>query len=173
MKYGLILEEPVIYIVNAFGLVIASICIFYFYKFSEDRVKTEKLILSSFIGTCLVLVYVRVFYSSNVVTVTDVLGLLASFCSICMFGSPLLSISKVMQSKSVTGHIIFPVALLSLIVCILWTSIGFAFHDTFILIPNFIGALLASAQVLVYIKFKNVKMIHVLPTKVNMEERED
>lgn len=173
MKYGLLLQEPVIYGVNGFGLIIACICLYYYYKYTEDRVATEKKILYAFVFTTLVLLYVRVFYADNIASVTDQLGLLSSLTSICMFGSPLLSVSKVIKTKSVTGHIIFPVAILSLIVCMLWAYVGMLLLDYYILIPNMIGTALALGQVALYIKYKNVKMIHVLPTKVAMEDRGD
>jgi solute carrier family 50 protein (sugar transporter) len=173
LKYGLLLQEPVIYVVNGFGLVISVICLFYYYKYSQDRVQTEQQMLYVFLFITLVLLYVRTYYSAYVSEVTDQLGFLASVSSVCMFGSPLLSLSKVLKTKSVTGHIIFPVAILSLIVCILWTMIGMFLVDDYIFYPNLIGSILAFGQVAVYIKYKNVKMIHVLPTKVDMEERGD
>jgi solute carrier family 50 protein (sugar transporter) len=173
LKYGFLLEEPVIYGVNGFGLLISCICLFYYYKYSQDRIATEKQMLFTFLFTTLVLLYVRLFYASNVAQVTEQLGLLCCLASICMFGAPLLSLSKVIKTKSVSGHIIFPVAILSSIVCILWTLIGSYLRDDYIFYPNLIGSFLAFGQVGVYIKYKNVKMIHVLPTKVDMEERDD
>ena len=142
MKYGFLLQEPVIYGVNGFGLFIACVCLFYYYKYTEDRVATEKQIVYAFSFTTLVLLYVRVCYSSNVTEVTDQLGLLASITSICMFGSPLLSVSTVINTKSVTGHIIFPVAILSLIVCVLWTYVGLLLKDDYIFYPNLIELIL-------------------------------
>ena len=128
MKYGILLDEFVMYSVNAFGLVVTSVCLYFYYQYTHDKVAMEKITLYTLVFLTTVLAYVRVCYDSLwVPDVLNQLGLLACSFTMIMFGSPLLSLSKVIRTKSVTGHISLPVAALSLAVCILWTCVGCVF----------------------------------------------
>jgi hypothetical protein len=59
----------------------------------------------------MILAYIRFFYAS-VVNIVDQLGLLACTFTIIMFGSPLLSLSQVLKTKSAAGYISLPVILI-------------------------------------------------------------
>jgi solute carrier family 50 protein (sugar transporter) len=165
MKYGLIIDEFVIYSVNGFGILVSFACFYYYYQYTDDKFKFERYLTGTLAGIVSVFLYVRFFYDS-VSNIFEQLGFLASLCSVGMFGSPLLSISQVVKTGSALGHISLPVAASSLVVCVLWTVIGINLHDNFVTIPNGLGAGLALTQLLVYYKYRTKETISVLPSKL-------
>ena len=114
----------------------------------------EKVILGGILFLYVIFIYVNIFFGPNTLTQ---LGFLTALFSMIMFGSPLLSLSKVIQSKSTTGHISLPLASISLGVCIVWTLIGMQLNDAFVIVPNFTGGVLSAIQIAVYFYFRGAK----------------
>jgi hypothetical protein len=63
----------------------------------------------------------KIFRNPNIATV---MGLISCSVSVCMFASPLATMKQVFQKGSAEGLISFPLAILSVIVCVLWTLYG-------------------------------------------------
>jgi solute carrier family 50 protein (sugar transporter) len=124
MKYGLLLDESLMYVVNGIGLLVSALCLGLYYRHSEDKALVERQIIYAFLFLVSVLSYVRFFYPI-VPTILEQLGLLACVFSIIMFGSPLFSLSRVIRSGSVQGHLSLPVASLSFAVSLSWTLVGY------------------------------------------------
>ena len=123
-----------------------------------------------FLFVTLCLSYVRFAYNYYD-DVLDQLGLLSCTFSIVMFGAPLLTLKQVITCKNASGHISLPVAALSLLVTILWTSVGVQFKDSFIIIPNALGIILSLAQLTVYWVYRPNHTL--LPTRVPTMEETD
>ena len=85
-----------------------------------------------------------------------------------MFGSPLLSLRKVLVTKSTIGLISFPVTIVSFIASGLWTMYGFILQDYFMVVPNLLGAMLCVLQLLVLFAF-NRTLNGVPATKIKMD----
>lgn len=147
-KYGTLVEEEVISLVNGIGVICGIICLTIFWIYSIEKEATEKKIVYVLLFLCVILGYCRL--GSNLAEITSLLGFLSAFCSILLFGSPLLDVAKVIRLKSTQGIINFPLLVLAFICSSLWTLIGFEMSDKNVIIPNFIGALLCSIQLAVF-----------------------
>lgn len=123
MKYGLLLDESLMYTVNGVGLLVSALCLGLYYRHSDDKVTAEKQIIYAFLFLVSVLSYVRFFYPI-VPTILDQLGLLACVFSIVMFGAPLFSITRVIRSGSAQGQLSLPLASLSFAVSLSWALVG-------------------------------------------------
>ena len=75
MKYGILLDEFTIYFVNGFGLAVIFTCIlfifikglYYYYKYTDDKIAFEKQTAFAFVLVTVILAYVRFFYASGAV----------------------------------------------------------------------------------------------------------
>jgi solute carrier family 50 (sugar transporter) len=143
LKYGLLLNNDSIISVNIVGLIIAIISIYVFFVYTHQKDDTERKIQITLAFLVAVLLYIIVFYSEET---KYQLGFVTAFFGILMFGSPLINLSRVIQTKSTVGLISLPMTAASLVVCTLWTLIGYQINDIFVILPNFAGGVLAVIQ---------------------------
>eukprot|EP00842_Homolaphlyctis_polyrhiza_P004802 jgi/Hompol1/5322/HPOL_004332-RA len=150
LRYGLSLHQPAIVAVNAVGCAVAAFSIYVYCKFSEDRDSAERTVLMALASIFLVYLYAAASQTSESV---EHIGLLSTLFSIIMFGSPLLSVAKVIQAKSAYGLISLSMASISLVVCLLWVLFGVQIKNSFVILPNVIGAALCLIQIIVFARY--------------------
>ncbi|GJP35070.1 hypothetical protein CLOM_g19533 [Closterium sp. NIES-68] len=82
-----------------------------------------------------------------------VFGLSGDCTSTASFAAPLTAVAQMVQTRSVE---FFPIQLcaVSLVHTIVWTAYGASTSDIFVAAPNFLGLLLSSVQVLLYMLYR-------------------
>ncbi|KZV43923.1 hypothetical protein F511_33601 [Dorcoceras hygrometricum] len=75
--------------------------------------------------------------------------------SIAMYGSPLVVMKQVIQTKSVE-FMPFYLSLFSFLASSLWMAYGLLSHDLFLASPNLVGSPLGILQLLLYCKYRKV-----------------
>ncbi|KAM7504847.1 hypothetical protein LguiB_003751 [Lonicera macranthoides] len=79
-------------------------------------------------------------------------GSIALVASIAMYGSPLVVVKQVIQSKSVE-FMPFYLSLFSCLSSSLWLAYGLLGHDMFVASPNLLGTPLGILQLVLYCKY--------------------
>ncbi|KAJ1690763.1 hypothetical protein LUZ63_014918 [Rhynchospora breviuscula] len=78
-----------------------------------------------------------------------IVGILASFVGIMMYAAPLSVMKMVVQTKSVE-YMPLSLSVATFINCVCWTAYALIPFDLYIIIPNGVGVILATAQLLLY-----------------------
>ncbi|ORZ36210.1 sugar efflux transporter for intercellular exchange-domain-containing protein [Catenaria anguillulae PL171] len=144
-KYGLLVPDRAIALVNGTGLVLSIIYMGVYYINHQDRDALDKhLLLASLV------VYPTLIYSQFVTldTATRHVGLIACVCSIVMFGSPLSALRRVLAARNASAMSL-PVVSMSFVTTALWTWYGALIDDTNVIVPNGIGLVLAVVNLVV------------------------
>ncbi|KAG2332656.1 hypothetical protein Bca52824_003836 [Brassica carinata] len=81
-------------------------------------------------------------------------GSVGLVASISMYGSPLIVMKKVIETKSVE-YMPFYLSFFSFLASSLWLAYGLLSHDLFLAAPNMVGAPLGILQLILYFKYKN------------------
>ncbi|XP_073131350.1 bidirectional sugar transporter SWEET3 [Henckelia pumila] len=82
-------------------------------------------------------------------------GSIGLTASVAMYGSPLVVMKQVIQTKSVE-FMPFYLSLFSFLASSLWMAYGLLSHDLFLASPNLVGSPLGILQLLLYCKYRNV-----------------
>ncbi|KAL9252491.1 Bidirectional sugar transporter SWEET3-like protein [Drosera capensis] len=81
------------------------------------------------------------------------IGSIGLFASVTMYGSPLVVVKLVIETKSVK-FMPFYLSLTSFLASSLWMAYGLLSHDLFLATPNLVGSPLGILQLLLYCKYK-------------------
>ncbi|OLP97985.1 Bidirectional sugar transporter SWEET6b [Symbiodinium microadriaticum] len=76
-------------------------------------------------------------------------GLVTDVLNILLYGSPLIVMRKVIRTKSVK-YMPLPMSVLTLVICILWSTQAIFISNMTVLVPNAVGTLLGVAQLILY-----------------------
>lgn len=114
----------------------------------SEGIFSQRLVVS-FVGVCLLLTYIK-YYTRDHDTAVLHLGFVASGFTIAVYGSPLVSVANVIRHKS-TEFMTFSMSLAGFVVSSLWTIYGHLVQDKFITVPNGIGVILGSVQLLLFV----------------------
>ncbi|CAN6444364.1 unnamed protein product [Victoria cruziana] len=95
-------------------------------------------------------------------------GSVGLVASVCMYGSPLVVMKRVIQTKSVE-FMPFYLSLFSFLASSLWMAYGLLGHDLFLMAPNLVGSPLGLMQVILYCMYKNVGKA-IPSSKLDVEE---
>ncbi|GMH19616.1 hypothetical protein Nepgr_021457 [Nepenthes gracilis] len=144
---------PVITI-NGLGILLELSFILIYFWFSSPRGKVKVAaavlpVIAVFSTTALVSAFVFHDHRNRKAFVGSV-GLVAS---VAMYGSPLVAIKQVIESKSVE-FMPFYLSFFSVPCKFLWMAYGLLGHDLFITSPNLVGCPLGILQLLLYCKYK-------------------
>lgn len=83
----------------------------------------------------------------------EIIGLIASISAILMFISPIDQIKDIIRDK--TSHTVSPLIYGMMILnCSFWVIYGLGINNTYIIIPNFIGAILGVITLIVILKYR-------------------
>ena len=92
-----------------------------------------------------------------------ILGIVGSSLAVCFFASPLASLAHVIRTGS-TEVLPFPIILSSFFVSGQWWLYGIILNDNFVKIPNFLGWLLASFQLMLFVLYPAKRKNSLLPS---------
>ncbi|XP_010261514.1 PREDICTED: bidirectional sugar transporter SWEET3-like [Nelumbo nucifera] len=98
-----------------------------------------------------------------------VVGSIGLVVSVAMYGSPLVAVKKVIQTKSVE-FMPFYLSLFSFLASSLWMAYGLLSHDLFLASPNLLGSPLGALQLLLYCIYRKRKINVEEPSKIDLEK---
>eukprot|EP00761_Pharyngomonas_kirbyi_P001562 gb/GECH01001566.1/.p1 GENE.gb/GECH01001566.1/~~gb/GECH01001566.1/.p1 ORF type:complete len:223 (+),score=34.84 gb/GECH01001566.1/:1-669(+) len=153
--YGVIIDNSLLFLVNGFGFLVSLYYHWVYLRLSDQK---DKVIMYT---AFTLLIYVAVCgWISFGVTTFDVaqrhLGVTCSICAICLFGSPLATIQKVIKEQnadSIPGIFV----LMSTLCSLFWWMYGTSKHDVFVSFPNFLGFCLSIIQLVVKFIYRTSK----------------
>ncbi|KAL1206682.1 Bidirectional sugar transporter SWEET3 [Cardamine amara subsp. amara] len=157
--------------INGVGILLESIFIFIYFCFASSKEKIK-------VGVTFVPVMV-VFALTTVVSAVvlddhhhrkSFVGSVGLVASISMYGSPLIVMKKVIETKSVE-YMPFYLSFFSFLASSLWLAYGLLSHDLFLASPNMVGTPLGILQLILYFKYKNKK--ELAPTTMVMNKWTD
>lgn len=146
-------------VVNVFGVLTTIAFTSVFYRWTAERPRVARVVLAALLFLCLVAIYIILAKTGAVHQsnddVVNVIGYISVAVNIAMYAAPLATMRTVVRTRSVAS---LPIALstVSLTNGALWVAYAALANDTFVLIPNTIGVVLAAAQVALYLKFRHV-----------------
>ncbi|XP_009119860.1 bidirectional sugar transporter SWEET3 isoform X2 [Brassica rapa] len=136
--------------INGVGIVLESIFIFVYFCYASPKEKAISAVVfedhrhrKSFVGS---------------------VGLVAS---ISMYGSPLIVMKKVIETKSVE-YMPFHLSFFSFLASSIWLAYGLLSHA----LPNMVGTPLGILQLIIYFKYKNKKEAPITTTVVGKWDHE-
>ncbi|CDY14399.1 BnaA10g06560D [Brassica napus] len=134
--------------INGVGIVLESIFSFVYFCYASPKEKIKVAVVfedhrhrKSFVGS---------------------VGLVAS---ISMYGSPLIVMKKVIETKS-AEYMPFHLSFFSFLASSIWLAYGLLSHDLFLALPNMVGTPLGILQLIIYFKYKNKKEAPITTTVV-------
>ena len=152
MRYGMLIEDRFILLVNVFGTVLQAsyVCVFILYSVKKSKTIKQMIAATCFLGT----VYFYSFYEENAVLAAKYVGLFSCTVTVLFFASPLMMLAHVIRVKS-TESLPFPIIMASLIVSSQWFAYGCLINDPFIQIPNFLGCVLSAFQLCFFLVYRS------------------
>ncbi|CAF0995940.1 unnamed protein product [Rotaria sordida] len=164
LLYGYSANNSTIIIVNFIGSSLQMIYALVYLQYTSDRTSYIRSL-----GAAVLFLAAVSFYFQYVVPDRNVAvfraGLVASFATVIMFGSPLASLRDVIQKQS-TEALSLPLCFANLIVPIEWVLYGILINDKFVQVPNFLGAILGFIQVSLF--FKYPRQSGLIPKATNL-----
>ncbi|KAG7379300.1 hypothetical protein PHYPSEUDO_008754 [Phytophthora pseudosyringae] len=138
---------------SVFGLVT---CLFFFgiyYRWTDDRYSVHKLCVGALVVVLLVTIYgvlgVTGTTGQTESGVRTTMGAISIGTAIGNYGSPLATIRKVMTTKS-TASMPFTMCLMNFFNSVCWIVYAIIISDMFVLIPNAVGGVFTSTQLILY-----------------------
>ncbi|XP_044592131.1 sugar transporter SWEET1 [Cotesia glomerata] len=154
LRYGWMINDFFIIIVNLFGVLLqlGYIAIYTLYCIKKT------IILRQFLSAVL---FIAIVYSWSIVEedkslATEHVGILSCGFTILFFASPLTMLAHVIKHKS-ADSLPFPVIISSLVVSCQWFAYGSLIGDPYIQLPNFLGCVLSTFQLSLFVIFPSKK----------------
>ncbi|KAI8873316.1 hypothetical protein GQ42DRAFT_160626 [Ramicandelaber brevisporus] len=154
-KYGLLIHDTAIISVNGLGLVVSTLNAYVYHSVSgslQEYAERQFCITAASVASLLAFIVLGVASPDRAVVY---LGLMACIGSLVMFGAPLISLKQVLATKN-AQVLSMPFSITSLGTSTLWTLYGMSIGDWNIIIPNAIGAFLASIQVFLIVLYEGI-----------------
>jgi len=152
LRYGMLLDDWAMIVVNTVGVTLQLGYTILFYYYATQKVQFQKqviVVLSIIVATN---IYVQ--WEQDVEESKFRLGLLGCATTLVFCSAPLASLGDVMRTRS-TETLPFHLILATVLVSGQWFLYGMAIHNPFVQIPNLIGCLIASFQLLLFAVFPN------------------
>ncbi|CAH8288060.1 unnamed protein product [Eruca vesicaria subsp. sativa] len=143
--------------INGLGILLQSIFIFiyFFYASPKEKVKVGVLFVPVIFVFGIVAAISAVLFDDNPHRKSFV-GSVGLVASVSMYGSPLVVMKKVIETKSVE-YMPFYLSFFSFLASSLWLAYGLLSHDLFLAAPNMVGAPLGILQLILYFKYNKKK----------------
>ncbi|KAL9256325.1 Bidirectional sugar transporter SWEET3-like protein [Drosera capensis] len=140
--------------VNGLGILLEASFIIIYFWFAAPKIKVKVAagvlpVVAVFCVAALISAFVFHDHHKRKVFI----GSIGLFASVTMYGSPLVVVKQVIETKSVK-FMPFYLSLFSFLASSLWLAYGLLSHDLFIASPNLVGSPLGILQLLLYCKYK-------------------
>ena len=145
--------------VNILVLFFQFIYLLIFIRFSsadvggDRRREILKAIFIPFLGTASIVIIACIVSQSSA---TKFLGVSCVVANMAAYGAPLTVVRTVIETRSVR-YMPFLLSFVGTIAACIWTSWAFVVNDSFVLVPNLVGAILGIIQLAVYFKYKAIE----------------
>ncbi|KAK1285572.1 Bidirectional sugar transporter SWEET3b [Acorus calamus] len=96
-------------------------------------------------------------------------GSVGLVASVSMYGSPLVALKRVMETKSVE-FMPFYLSLFSFLASSLWMAFGLLGHDFFLASPNLVGCPMGLLQLVLYFKYRRSSRVPEEVIKFDIEK---
>ncbi|KAK4476710.1 hypothetical protein RD792_015870 [Penstemon davidsonii] len=171
--YGVLKPDVLVVTVNGAGaaLHVAFVILFLIYAPKTIRVKSIKLagaVNVGFLGAVLIVTLVALGSSSRV----SVVGFVCAGLTIGMYAAPLSAMRTVIRTKSIK-YMPFFLSFLQFLNSGVWSAYALLIRDFYIGVPNVIGFVLSSAQLILITLYYKDKSSPELEEKMQMEEEEE
>ncbi|CAG9783617.1 unnamed protein product [Diatraea saccharalis] len=148
LLYGLTKHDDKIVLVNIIGVTLMTsyTVVFYIYTFKKSSLLKQIIIMVCFI----LFVIGYLFVEEDNEELLCRLGLLACSLTLMTIAAPMSKLIYVLKVKS-TECLPFPMILMSFFVSSLWFLYGVIEEDSYLIVPNFIGGVLALMQLSLFV----------------------
>ncbi|XP_026758068.1 sugar transporter SWEET1 [Galleria mellonella] len=150
LLYGLTKHDDKIVLVNTIGvsLMVSYTVVFYIYTF-----KKSSLLKQIFVTVSLIIFFIGyVSIEEDNELLLGRLGLIACSLTLITIAAPMSKLVYVIKMKN-TECLPFPMIVMSFFVSALWFLYGLIEEDTYLILPNFIGAMLAACQLSLFLMY--------------------
>lgn len=163
-------ESYLVATINGFGVVAETVFVALFLIFAPTKTRGKTMLLVGIldVGFFVAAVLVTQFLTEGDTRI-DVIGLLCDALNIVMYVSPLAAMKTVVTTKSVE-YMPFFLSFFLFLNGGIWTTYAVLAHDWFLFVPNGIGFLLGTAQLLLYAIYMNSKASKHAAAAADMEE---
>lgn len=152
--YGRLVGDATLQTVNGTGCLLQTAYIAVFYSLSPARQQTGRRILLTLLLAGLLAAYVH--SQEDQVALQRGLGWLGSAMFVAYCCAPLAGLREVVRSRS-SASLPLPLIVATWLATGLWATYGHIIADTFVLVPNVLGWLVASLQLVLYAWFYSGK----------------
>ncbi|KAI3379415.1 hypothetical protein SNEBB_000526 [Seison nebaliae] len=158
--YGLEMNLIHVIVVNGIGAIIETIYLINYLSFlREDETIAKNTSLFPWIGAFVSSYLICHFQLIDSHLLSYNIGIVGSIGSLLVFGSPLAQLREVVATQS-NRTLSFPLCFMNLITSSSWSLYGYLLDDTFIMLPNSLGIVLAIIQLFLIYHFPNVSPIN-------------
>ncbi len=164
--YSLLIGNHMLVFVNGLGLFLSIYYNYLFFNLTENKDKFVRICCATVLIYILGILYVL--YAVKRSALVKHLGFIAATASISMIASPLLQLRVVLKKKNAESipHLLVTAATLC---SVTWWVYGVLVSDRAIWLPNAIGAILGSIQLLIKLVYRNGKKAQVFSLIPGME----
>lgn len=151
LKYGIMKEDWTIILVNLIGSTLQGCYTIFYYYMCSAKVAMQKQLLVAAGVVFPLLIYTK-YVANDYYTALNRLGIACCLMGVIFFGSPLVSMGKVIRLKS-TECMSFYLSFVTFLVSLEWWIYGWLINDYFIQVPNFLGTVLGTIQLALFLKY--------------------
>jgi solute carrier family 50 protein (sugar transporter) len=146
--------------VNGLGAVMAIIFWFYFVKYEKHNPKKYIMLIAAIVIVMLGLTLYVTLGTQKKSTRADIIGYISCVGSVLLFGSPLMTMRRVIMTKN-SQIISIGLAGPGAVNGFLWSLYGILESDNFVLTPNCIACCLCIIQVILIFVYPRSKIVDV------------
>ncbi|KAK7410685.1 hypothetical protein VNO78_01677 [Psophocarpus tetragonolobus] len=163
--------------VNGVGIVLelSYVLIYFCYASSKGKVKVAMTVIPVLLLFSVIALFSAFAFHDDHHRKKLLVGSVGLGVSVAMYGSPLVVMKKVIQSKSVE-FMPLPLSMCSFLATVLWLIYGLLIRDIFVAGPSLVGTPLGILQLVLYCKYRKASVVKEA-TKGDMEkanlEKED
>ncbi|XP_046462341.1 sugar transporter SWEET1-like isoform X1 [Daphnia pulex] len=150
LRYGMLMKDTAMTVVNAVGLVLQLCYVFMYYLYATNKGPYLKQVVIVFSVILSTMLYVAVEPIEDKAEFR--LGLLCCATTLIFCSAPLATLGDVLRTRS-TETLPFYLILANVLVAAQWFLYGVAVHNTFVQVPNFISCLIALFQLALFAFF--------------------
>ncbi|XP_049810341.1 sugar transporter SWEET1-like isoform X1 [Schistocerca nitens] len=152
LLYGIAISDTSTIIVNSIGALLQSSYVVTYYIYAIRKSQVLKYMAAFIVVLLLTLLYL--YFDTNPDRKRYHMGLICTFVTIMFFAAPLVTLRKVIRSRS-TRSLPFPIILMTFLSSVQWLIYGFLLGDPFMKIVNVIGTLLSTFQLSLFVIYRD------------------
>lgn len=153
LRYGLLIDDSALIIVNTSGAILQVLYICWYCRYNVLEAFNIQLLVVLLIISFF---YIFTTFCTSPENARSIAGIASCSAGVIFMASPLASVARVIESKTVET-LPFPMIISTFVMATLWVWYGVLTKDTFVQVPNFLGAVLALSQLCLFVIYPNKK----------------